>query len=495
MKRLFSSALVAALLAFCEIAAADDKLVVGSKIFTESYVLGEIAAQTMEQAADTPVDRKLGMGSTGILFAALQSDRIDVYPDYSGTLAETILKRPELKSLADIRVALAPLGLTISGSLGFSDSYALAVPEALAQRYQLHAISDLRRVDGVLRAAFSYEFMDREDGYPGLVKAYQLHFDAGNVRRMEHALVYRALAERAVDLIEVYSTDANIEKFQLRVLIDDLHYFPAYEAVWVARKAFVAQHPQVWDALLKRENSIDEARMVRMNAAVDIDQRSAAAVASEFLGRPQAAVLSMSVEVLQRTREHLWLVGISTIFAIVIGIPLGILASRFYIAGRSILLASALVQTIPSLALLCFLIPLFGVGTKPALVALCLYSLLPVVLNTFTGIRSVDPKHVENARAFGLGGAQTLWRIVLPIASPTILAGVRTAAIVSIGTATLAALIGAGGYGALIVSGLSLNDVHMILTGAVPAALMALVANLLFDLLERFLIPGGLRRG
>ncbi len=152
-----------------------------------------------------------------------------------------------------------------------------------------------------------------------------------------------------------------------------------------------------------------------------------------------------------------------------------------------------MIQTVPSLALLCLLIPVFGVGTKPALAALCLYSLLPVVLNTFTGVRTVDPAHLENARAFGLTRPQILFRIVLPLASPTVLAGIKNATIVSIGTATLAALVGAGGYGAPIVSGLSLNDVPTILTGAIPAALMALIAYGLFELLGRLLIPSGLR--
>jgi osmoprotectant transport system permease protein len=231
-----------------------------------------------------------------------------------------------------------------------------------------------------------------------------------------------------------------------------------------------------------------------MNAAVDIDRRSAAAVASAFIGGDVHAVDSRTDEILRRTREHLWLVAIASLFSILIGIPLGILASRYYVAGQSILLASALIQTIPSLALLCFLIPLFGIGIKPALVALCLYSLLPVVLNTFTGIRNVDPRHVENARAFGLSDTRILLRIVLPLASPTILAGVRTATIVGIGTATLAALIGAGGYGALIVSGLSLNDMSLILAGAIPAAVMALAAHLLFDLLGRIVIPRGIAK-
>jgi len=218
-------------------------------------------------------------------------------------------------------------------------------------------------------------------------------------------------------------------------------------------------------------------------------------IAARFLGSEETPKSEGWLhEVARRTREHLWLVGVSLLFSVVVGIPLGVMAVRFPATGQAILLSSAVIQTVPSLALLCFLIPVFGVGTKPALAALCLYSLLPVVLNTFTGIRAVNPIHLENARAFGLNGRQVLFRVVLPLASPTLLAGIKTATIVSIGTATLAALVGAGGYGAPIVSGLSLNDVPTILTGAIPAALMALVAHGIFELLGLVLIPAGLRR-
>ncbi len=183
--------------------------------------------------------------------------------------------------------------------------------------------------------------------------------------------------------------------------------------------------------------------------------------------------------------------GVSLAFSIFVGVPLGIVAVRHRRTGQVILTFSAVTQTVPSLALLCFLIPVFGVGAKPALAALCLYSLLPVVLNTFTGIRGIDPRHLENARAFGLTPRQILLSIVLPLASPALLTGIRTATIVSIGTATLAALVGAGGYGVPIVSGLSLNDVPTILTGAIPAAIMAWIAHLAFNLLGRLSHSGG----
>jgi osmoprotectant transport system permease protein len=475
-------------------AMADAPIVVGSKAFTEGYVLGEIAAQSIEAVSKTPVTRKLGMGSTGILFEALKSGAIDVYADYTGTLTEAILKRPDLKSIDAIQQALLAGDLVMSGPLGFDDSYALAVKESFAEQHQLHSISDLAGIEAGIRAAFSYEFMDRKDGFQGMAASYHLHFAPQHVNRMEHSLTYQAIDDGAVELIDLYSTDAKIEKSRLRVLKDDRGYFPVYQAVWVARKAFTERHPREWQALLSLQGSISAQSMIDMNAQADIQHVSFAAIAAQHLGSEAPRSQSLKSSVLQRTREHLWLVGIALLFSVLVGIPLGMAAVRFHAAGQAILILSALIQTVPSLALLCFLIPLFGVGMRPALAALCMYSLLPVVLNTFTGIRSVDPKHLENARAFGLTGRQILFRIVLPLASPTVLAGIKTATIVSIGTATLAALVGAGGYGAPIVSGLSLNDVPTILTGAIPAALMALIAYGIFELLGLVLIPAGLRK-
>jgi osmoprotectant transport system permease protein len=473
---------------------AADSIVVGSKVFTEGYVLGEIAAQSIESVSAVPVTRKLGMGSTGILFEALKSGAIDVYSDYTGTLAEAILKRPDLKSIDAIGEALLALDLVMSGPLGFDDTYALAVKEAFAEQHHLRSISDLAGAESGIRAAFSYEFMDRKDGYQGMAASYHLHFVPQKVNRMEHSLTYQAIDDGAVDLIDLYSTDAKIEKSHLRVLQDDRGYFPVYQAVWLARKSFTERHPREWQALLSLQGSISAPAMIDMNAQADIQHISFAKIAAQHLGSEAPRSQSLKSNILQRTREHLWLVGIALLFSILVGIPLGLVAVRFHAAGQAILILSALIQTLPSLALLCFLIPIFGVGMKPALAALCMYSLLPVVLNTFTGIRTVDPKHVENARAFGLTGRQILLRIVLPLASPTVLAGIKTATIVSIGTATLAALVGAGGYGAPIVSGLSLNDVPTILTGAIPAALMALIAYGVFELLGLVLIPAGLRK-
>src|SRR5882672_159757 len=251
---------------------AEDGIVIGGKIFTESYILGEIAAQTIESSSHVPVTRKLGLGSTGILFEALKSGAIDVYPDYTGTLAEAILKKPQLKSLEDIREALSAMGLTISGSLGFNDTYALAVREEFAQKHHLQSIGDLIPIESQVRAGFSYEFMDRKDGYPGLIDSYHLGLGPQNVSRMEHSLSYQAIDQNAVDLIDVYSTDAKIKKLNLRLLKDDHNYFPVYQAVWVARTSFVEKHPREWQALLGLEGKISEQTMLDMNAQADIQK-------------------------------------------------------------------------------------------------------------------------------------------------------------------------------------------------------------------------------
>ena len=468
-----------------------EPVVIGSKIFTESYLLSEIAAQTLEAHTSLKVDRRFGLGNSGLLVEALRSGKIDLYSDYSGTLVETIIKKSNIRTIPEIRQELEPLGFVISDSLGFVDTYALAVRSSFAKKFNLHTISDLAKMSDPIRAAFSYEFMQRKDGFPNLINRYKLHLE--NALQMEHSLVYKAIAEDAVDVIEVYSTDANVEKFNLVLLEDDLKIFPEYAAVWISRANFVKKHLDKWGHLTALEGKISVERMRKMNAAVELKKESVSQTAAAFLNRPVQESDTIANQILHRTKEHFSLVLIALLFSIFIGIPLGILASKFDYIGQLILIFAAVVQTIPTLALLCFLIPILGIGLKPAIASLCLYSLLPVVLNTFTGIKSVEAKHIENAKAFGLTSGEILFKIMLPLSSSMILTGLKTATIVTIGTGTLAALIGAGGYGSLIISGLSLNDMNIILAGAIPAALMALIAHLLFEMIMRFLIPRGWR--
>jgi osmoprotectant transport system permease protein len=466
---------------------------VGSKAFTEGYVLGELTAETLEDAGHA-VERKLGLGATGIMFAALQAGDVDLYPEYTGTIANEMLKNPALKTRADLESALGPLGLTLSGPLGFENNYALAVPREFARDHNLETISDLKRVRQFLKPGFSHEFISRKDGFRPLVKAYRLEIPAPQV--MDHALVYRAVASGSVNLVDVYSTDAKIQTLELKVLRDDLNYFTRYEAVILARLSFVRKNPRAWEAIRKLEGTIKNDRMIELNSDVDEEGKSFREAVRGYLSKSEettSRLSSMGKRIWARTKEHLVLVGIALFFSFLAGVPLGILSAHRPRLGQGILLVSGMLQTIPSLALLCFLIPLFGIGLGSALVALFLYGLLPVVTNTLVGLRSIDPLLKDMSKALGLSWWQALWRIELPLASEAILSGLRTSAVISIGTATLAALIGAGGYGAIIVAGLAINDTGTILLGAAPAAIMALAVQGVFELLEKWIVPKGLR--
>jgi osmoprotectant transport system permease protein len=467
---------------------------VGSKSFTESYVVAEIAAQVLETAGQAQVERRVGLGGTGIAYRAVAHGSVDVYPEYTGTISRAILKDPSVNSVETIREALRPLGLTISGPLGFENTYALAVRADVAQRLGLERISDLAR-HPELTGAFTSGFLERDDGWSGLRRHYGLALDS--VRTIEHALAYQALASGTVDVIDVFSTDGRLTRAGVAVLRDDRRFFPTYAAVLLARTDFVERHPHAWAALEQAlVGRIDGATMTRLNAGADLEGQSARQVAARFLGREvtddqERARLVRELGTL--TWQHLGLVVAAVALAVLAGVPLGILAVRSATVGQAELMAVGVLQTIPALALLCFMIPLLGIGTLPALVALFLYALLPIVRGTFTGLATLDRQLLEIADVFGLAGWRRLARIELPLASVSILAGIKTAAIWTVGTATLAAFIGGGGYGTLIVRGLALDDVTTILAGAVPAALMALLFHGLFELVDRLLVPRGLR--
>lgn len=477
---------------------ATEMITVGSKAFTEGYILGEVLAQTLEKDSGDKIkiNRRLGMGGTGILFQALSSGEIQLYAEYTGTITEVILKNPSLRKFDDIQNGLQKIGLVMSRPLGFNNTYALAVRRDFAKEHHLTKLGDLKSLLGTARIGFSHEFATRQDGLPGLAKAYGFEVNDSNMRTMEHSLAFEALRKNELDITDVNSTDAKIKALDLVVLDDDLGFFHRYDGVVLARIDFTSRYPKSWAAVRTLERKISGEKMRELNAMVDEDKKTFAMAASSFLGNKENLATPSIIEksrLVDRTSEHLVLVGVALLFSIVIGIPLGIIASQSRWLGQGILLVSGVVQTIPSLALLCFLIPMFGIGFGSAMVALCLYGLLPVVLNTFTGLRSIDPVLLETSRALGLGRFESLVRIRIPLASRSILSGVKTSAIVGIGTATLAALIGAGGYGATILSGLATNDVNTIFWGAAPAAFLALIAHGIFEVLERILIPKGLR--
>ncbi len=466
------------------------RVTIGSKNFTESIVLGEVARlAAREDGVDARHRRALG--GTRILWQALRNGDIDAYPEYTGTLTHELLHDvPGNAGIAALRTKLRPLGIGITASLGFADNYALGMRDDQARKLHIRDISDLA-LHPHLQLAFSNEFMQRADGWPGLKAAYHLPMDA---RGMDHDLAYRALAAGAIDVTDLYSTDAEIAYYHLRVLDDNLDYFPKYQAVFLYRLALERSAPEFVAALNSLAGRIDANQMRAMNKAVKLDGESETRVAADFLGVDAGTSGGTFWSHLARyTLQHLALVGISLALAILLAIPLGVLAAHWRRLGQLVLGLTGILQTVPSLALFVFMIPLFGIGAEPAIAALFLYSLLPIVRNTHAGLTGIEPALLESAVALGLPPRVRLWRVELPLALRSILAGVKIAAVINVGTATLGALIGAGGYGQPILTGIRLDDVGLIMQGAIPAALLALVIQGIFELVERVLTPRGLR--
>ncbi|ATG19116.1 ABC transporter permease [Ralstonia pickettii] len=477
---------------------AQEPLRIGSKRFTESYVLGEILTQTA--APHGPAEHVPGLGNTAIVFAALKNGSIDVYPDYLGTIAAEILHLPAAQAanpdqaalLADVNRALAPLGLAAGVPLGFEDTYALAMREADAERARIRTLADLA-THPVLRLGLSHEFLGRADGWPAIAAHYKL---PQRPTGLDHGVAYDALRASQVDVIDIYSTDARIRGEQLRVLDDPAHVFPRYDAVLLYRADVPRRHAAQWQAIGALAGRIQRDDMIAMNAAVELEGKSFSQVARQFqaghgdvsAATPTRGFFTQLTDGLWRlTQRHLALVGISTGVAVLLGVPLGLMAARRPIK-QPILAMVGVLQTIPSLALLAMLIPVVGsIGVVPALIALAVYALLPIVRNTIVGLEQVPAGLRDAALALGFTPSQRTRVVDLPLALPVILAGVKTAAVISVGTATIAAFIGAGGYGERIATGLALNDSATLLAGAIPAAVLALAVQGAFELAEWWL--------
>ncbi len=488
-------------------------VVVASKPFGESYILSEMFAQILE-ARGLTVTRRRGLGATEIAFGAIKSGAADVYPEYTGTGLLAILGDQPMTDAAAVfaRVARethARFGARWLPPLGFENTYAMAVRRGMADSMRLSTLSDLARVAPRLRAGFTPDFVGRADGLPGLTQAYALHLRA--VHSLLPAIKYQALVKGEVDVIDGYSTDGLIARYDLVVLRDDRHFFPPYEAAALVSGKLERDEPAAIAALTELSGRLDVARMRALNKRVEVDGEDIARVAADALrdlglvggvqpatARQRASDVSLGSylyrqrgTVLSLTARHLLLVAISLIAAIVVAVPLGLALERTRRSAESIIRVVGLLQTIPSIALLAFMIPLLGIGIVPALVALFLYSLYPIVRNTYTGVRDADTGAVDAAQALGMTPLQLLRDVRLPLAAPVIMAGIRTAAVIDVGTATLAAFIGAGGLGDPIVAGLALNDTRMILSGAIPAALLALAVDGGLALVERAVHPGG----
>ena len=463
-----------------------ESMKIGSKRFTESYILGEI----LVNAAGGAVHRQ-GLGNTGIVFAALKSGSIDLYPEYTGTIAKEIVKLEGTASAEELNRALAPMGFGVAVPLGFNNSYALAMREERAQQLGIRSLSDLAK-HADLKLGLSQEFIGRSDGWPGLKSAYGMPFATPS--GLDHGLAYEAIAAGKIEVMDIYTTDAKIERFSLRVLEDDRKFFPRYDAVLLYRLDVPKRFPEAWARLQKLERRIDEKTMIRLNAAAELQGRSFAEAAAlldsgaENTKRMERKFLGVlfGADFWRLTGEHLVLVFVSLAASIAVGVPLGILSHKVKAMTQVVLGVVGVIQTIPSLALFAFLIALLGtIGTVPALIALFLYALLPIVRNTHTGLDAISKGMRQAALALGLTAGERLRRIEIPLAMPSILAGINTSAVINVGTATIAAFVGAGGYGERIVSGLALNDNATLLAGAIPAAALALIVQGAFELGER----------
>lgn len=463
---------------------------VGAKHFNEGYILSEMLSQILENSG-YKADRKFNLGGTLVCYQALVNDEIDVYPEYTGTISEAILNLKGKISFDELEKRLEDdYNLEISGQYGFNNTYAFAVRKEFAAKNSIGKISDL--VDHPeMKFGLTHEFLNREDGWKNLSKVYGLpQAPIG----LEHGLAYNALKDGEIDLTDVYSTDGEIPKYNLTILEDDKNFFPKYFAVSFYKRDISDTLKNLFGKL---SGMINESEMQMMNAEVLYNNKSFADVAHEFLVKKNLIKTvsgdktggGMIAEIIPKLFRHLELTFISLLLAVILAVPFGVIIYIYSNFSKAILYIAGLLQTIPSIALLAFMIPIFGIGMFPAVVALFLYGLLPILRNTAAALMSVDPQLKEVASGIGLTTYQKLRYIELPLSLPTIIAGIRTAAVISIGTATLAAFIGAGGLGDFIVTGLALNSTGMILMGAIPAAVLAVLTELIFELIEKRLIP------
>ncbi|HBE69173.1 MAG TPA: amino acid ABC transporter permease [Planctomycetaceae bacterium] len=473
---------------------------IGSKNFTESVILGDMLCHLVRHQG-LQAEHKHELGGTQIVWQSLLKGEIDAYVEYTGTLKEEILAGENVYSIDQIRDAIGAKEIVMTDSLGFNNTYALGMRESQAAELNIERISDLAG-HPELSLGLSEEFVDRRDGWQGLKLKYNLPFDT--TRGLDHSLAYRGVWSGSIDIIDLYSTDPEIAAFDLRVLEDDKAHFPMYEAVIVYRLDLADKHPKLADAFRSLVGKLDNKTMIALNKASRMDREPEQLISAKFLREnvdasiplPQIGLTKMQrawSRLATGTIEHLILVTSSLMTAIMTAIPLGVLAYKKKHLGEWILGIVGIIQTIPSMAMLVFMIPLLGLGAKPAILALFLYSLLPIVRGTYTGLNGLAGSIHESALALGLPGSARLRLIELPLAAPSILAGIKTSAVINVGTATIGALIGAGGYGQPIITGIRLADFGLILQGAVPAAILALAVQYLFTLLEHVFVPKGLR--
>jgi osmoprotectant transport system permease protein len=472
-----------------------ETITIGSKRFTESYVVGEILYKTIKNTHEVNVDLKPGMGNTAILFSALKNGQIDLYPDYSATISNEILKSDKRLSIAEINEGLKGYGIKAGVPLGFSNNFVLVMNKEKADSLGIKTISQLAKYKN-LNLGLTQEFIARRDGWEGLKNTYQLPFR--DLKGLDHGLAYDALNHKQVDVIVSYSTDPKLSSEAFTILKDDLEYFPSYDAIVLFRENFPTRAPISWQAIQGLQNTISEITIINLNKMGEIDKFKFSEIADIFLENKSINTghqLTLADEIFSRELmyllvQHLYLVLMALTLASVVGVILGFIAYHSLHTKQFILGMVTIIYTIPSLALFAIFIALFNsIGTFPAVTALFLYSLLPIVRNTFTALEQINPDLRDIIALLGLSKWFALIKIEFPLALPTIMAGIKTSAILCVGTATIAALIGAGGLGDRIIQGLASNNNNLLLSGAIPAALLSLFIYYLFEIIERLIVP------
>ena len=516
-------------------------VIVASKTFAESFLLAETFAQLLE-AEGYSVDRRPGFGMTELLLQALIGGDIDVYPEYTGTGLAAVLGETATGGSVAVfnRVSDAfetRWGLYWLPPLGFENTYAMAMRRETADSLGVRTLSGLAALAPELAGGFSPDFIGRADGLDGLADTYGIRFR--ETRSLLQAVKYQALEQGEVDVIDAYSTDGAISRYDLTVLADDRDFFPPYEAAALLSGDFYEERPEAALVLSRLAGRIDVEAVRRGNERIEVEGMPVAEAAAALLdeiglgvgpripddGSPEndssarasgsargervrgrgattSTLLALPLhmwdsrgELGRQVARHMLLVLASLSAAILVALPAGVVLERRRRLAETAIRFAGLLQTIPSIALLAFMIPILGIGVAPAVAALFLYSLLPILRNTYTGIIEAAPEAVAAGRALGMTEWQLLRRVRLPLAAPVVMAGVRTAAVINVGTATLAAFIGAGGLGDPIVAGLTLSDPVMILSGAVPAAALALVVDWGLSGAEGAVAPKGVAEG
>ena len=495
---------------------------VGSKHFTEQKILGYMVAELIEARTDLEADRgAIGLSGTKMAFQAVQSGEIDLYPEYTGTGWVNILDEeyePGMTPddiLQQVRQTFREKwNLTWLDPLGFENSYAFAMREAHAEKLGITKVSDLEGHLDDLQPGFDHEFVDRPE-FKRIPDVYGFEFKEREIRLLQPSLMYPAIQAEEVDLIDAFTTDGRVDAYNLRLLEDDKGLFPPYDACLLVRQEVLDEHPELRDALGQLSGRFTMEDMRRLNFEVADTEASPECVAHNFLveegllpdgqkrdcggGLPEwvpgFAAAWINFGIWGQLLRHIKLVAAAMAMAIVVGVGAGLALTRFRTLAPPMLGLASIIQTVPSLALLALMIPIWGIGQPASIAALFLYAVLPILRNTYTAVDEVDPAVIEVGKGMGMTDFQILWKVEIPLCLPVVMAGIRTSMVICVGIATLCTFAAAGGLGDIIWMGMQKGQrgTSYILAGVVPAVVLALSLDGLIALLQYLLTPKGLK--